>query len=111
MRALMTFGFILFALPALVQAEENKAKVKSVDAEKSMITVTVGEADQTLEVSKDVKITHRVGKNEKKAKTEDLPGGLGALTAGTDVTLTTEKKDDKETVTQIKVEGLTPKKK
>jgi len=111
MRTLMTLAFLLSGIPALVQAEEIKAKVKSVDADKSMITVTVGEADRTLEVAKDAKITHRVGKNEKKAKSEDLPGGLGALTAGTDVTLTTEKKDDKETVTQIKVEGLAPKKK
>ena len=81
----LTFGFLLLAAGALAQAEEIKAKVKSVDAEKGMITVTVGEADRTLEVSKDAKVTHRVGKNEKK--------------------------DDKETVTEVKVDGLAPKKK
>src|SRR5436190_19714476 len=111
MRTFMMIGALLFAVPMVAQAEELKGKVKSVDAEKSMITVTVGDADRTLQVSKDVKVTHRVGKNEKKAKSEDLPGGLGALTAGTDVTLTTEKKDDKETVTEVKVDGLAPKKK
>jgi len=111
MRTGIAVAGLLLAVCAVAQAEEIKGKVKSVDAEKSMITVTVGEADRTLEVSKDVKVTHRVGKNEKKAKSEDLPGGLGALTAGTEVTITTEKKDDKESVTQIKVEGLAPKKK
>jgi opacity protein-like surface antigen len=111
MRTLLTMALVLFAVPALATAEDVKGKVKSVDAEKSTITVTVGEADKTFDVSKDAKITHKVGKNEKKAKTEDLPGGLGALTAGTDVTITTEKKDDKDVVTAIKVEGLAPKKK
>ena len=109
MRILMSMAFL--ALSSLALAEEIKGKVKSVDADKSTITVTVGEADKTYDVAKDAKVTHKVGKNEKKAKTEDLPGGLGALTAGTDVTLTTEKKDDKESVTAIKVEGLAPKKK
>jgi hypothetical protein len=108
---LLSFAFTILALTSIAHAEELKGKVKSVDAEKSTITVTVGEQDKTLDVAKDVKVTHRVGKNDKKAKSEDLPGGLGALTAGTDITLTTEKKDDKEVVTQIKVDALAPKKK
>jgi hypothetical protein len=70
----MPLGLLLLSVPALAQAEEIKAKIKSVDAEKSMITVTAGEGERTLEVSKDVKVTHRVCKNEKKAKTGDLPG-------------------------------------
>jgi opacity protein-like surface antigen len=110
MRTVLTM-VLVFGLSVLAQAEEVKGKVKSVDAEKSTITVTVGEADRTLEVAKDAKVTHRVGKSEKKAKSEDLPGGLGALKAGTEVTLTTEKKADKETVTEVKVDGLEPKKK
>jgi hypothetical protein len=105
------FTLAILAVSSVVHAEEVKGKVKSVDAEKSSITVTVGEQDRTLDVAKDAKITHRVGKNEKKAKSEDLPGGLGGLTAGTEITLTTEKKDDKEVVTQIKVDALAPKKK
>jgi hypothetical protein len=108
---LLPLTFAILALSSIARAEELKGKVKSVDAEKSTVTVTVGEQDKTLDVAKDAKVTHRVGKNEKKAKSEDLPGGLGALTAGTDITLTTEKKDDKEVVTQIKVDTLAPKKK
>lgn len=101
----------LFAAPSLLRAEEIKAKVKSVDADKSTITITVDDKDQTLDVAKDVKVTHMVGKNEKKSQSEDVAGGLGGLTAGTAVTLTTDKKDDKTVVTQIKVDGLTKKKK
>jgi hypothetical protein len=111
MRILPLFTLAMLAVSSIAHAEEVKGKVKSVDADKSTVTVTVGEQDRTLDVAKDAKITHRVGKNEKKAKSEDLPGGLGALTAGTEITLTTEKKDDKEVVTQIKVDALAPKKK
>jgi hypothetical protein len=111
MKTLPMFTLAILAVSSLAHAEEVKGKVKSVDAEKSTITVTVGEQDKTLDVAKDAKITHRVGKNEKKAKSEDLQGGLGALTAGTDITLTTEKKEDKDVVTAIKVDALAPKKK
>ena len=111
MRMLPWFTLAILAVASVAQAEEVKGKVKSVDADKSTVTLTVGEEDKTFDVAKDAKISHWVGKNEKKAKTEDLPGGLGALTAGIDITLTTEKKDDKDVVTQIKVDALAPKKK
>jgi len=110
-RTLSLVAAAMLALPTLLLAEEVKGKVKSVDAEKSTITITVDDKDQTLDVSKDVKVTHLVGKKEKKAESQDLPGGLGALTAGTAVTMTTEKKDDKDVVTAIKVDGLAKKKK
>ena len=92
-------------------ADDIKGKVKLTDADKGTITLTVGDKDQTLTVGKDVKITQQVGKKEAKAKTEDVPGGLTGLAAGTDVTVTTEKKDGKDVVTTIKVDGLVAKKK
>jgi hypothetical protein len=96
---------------AIVQADEIRGKVKSTDPDKNTITVTVDDKDQTLPVVKDAKIYRLVGKKIKKAQPENVPGGLSGLTSGTDVTLTTEKQDGKEVATQVKVEGLTKKKK
>jgi len=96
---------------AIVQADEIRGKVKSTDADKSTITVTVDDKDQTLPVVKDAKIYRLVGKKIKKAQPEDVPGGLNGLASGTDVTLTTDKSDGKDVVKTVKVEGLTKKKK
>ena len=101
----------LFLAPSLLQAEEIKGKVKSVDTDKSTVTITVDDKDQTLDVPKEAKIIRMVGKNEKKAMPEDLPGGLGGLKAGTAITITTEKKEEKDVITQIKLDGFTKKKK
>lgn len=111
LRMLVPAVLSMVILPTALLAGEIKGKVKSVDADKSTITLTVDDKDQTLDVGKDVKVTRLVGKKEKKAQTEDVAGGLGGLAAGTAVTVTTEKKDDKEVVTQIKVDGLTKKSK
>jgi hypothetical protein len=92
-------------------SDEVKGKVKSVDADKSTITVTVDDKDQTFTVAKDAKVYSLVGKNAKKAQPQDIAGGLKGVNQGVDVTLTTEKKDTKETVTAVKVEGLMKKKK
>ena len=95
----------------LAQAEEIRGKVKSTDPDKNTITVTVNDKDQTLPVAKEAKIYQLVGKKLKKAKPEDVVGGLGGLKSGTEVMLTTDKKDGKEEVTEVKVEGLKKKKK
>ena len=100
---------LIFCAGALL-ADEIKGKVKSVDAEKNTITVSVGDDDQTLAVAKNAKIVSLVGKG-KKGTLQDVSGGLGGVKVGADVTLTTAKKDDKDTVTQVKVEGTTKKKK
>jgi hypothetical protein len=94
-----------------LRAAEIRGKVKTTDTDKGTVTVTVDDKDTTLSVAKDAKITQLVGKKPKKAQAQDVPGGLGGLAAGKDVTLTTEPKDGKDVVTQIKVEGLTKKKK
>jgi hypothetical protein len=92
-------------------ADEVKGKVKSVDPDKGTITVTADDKDQTLDVAKDAKVIHLVGKKLKKAKVRDVPGGLGGVKAGDEVTLTTEAKGGRSVVSQVKVEGLAPKKK
>jgi hypothetical protein len=92
----------------LALADDIKAKVKSVDVDKSTITFTVDDKDQTLPVAKDAKISKlefQKEKGKKKGKLEEVPvsGGLGGLTAGQDVTITTEKVDEKDTVTAVKL--------
>jgi hypothetical protein len=92
-------------------ADEVKGKVKNVDPEKHALTVTFIDQDQTFILANDVKVIHLVGKKAKKAQTEDLPGGLTALSKDSEVTLTSEKKDGVNRVTTIRVEGLAKKKK
>ena len=78
-----------------LSADEIRGKVKSVDADKATITVTAGDADQTLNVAGDAKVTGLFGKKLKKAVTQDVPGGLRGVQQGAEVSLTTEAKDGK----------------
>lgn len=96
---------------ASARADEVKGKLNSVDVEKHTLTVTFIDKDQTFQFAADVKVVHLVGKKAKKAQSEDLPGGVTALTTGSDVTLTSEKKDGTPVITAVKVEGLAKKKK
>ena len=76
-------------------------KIVSVDAEKRTITVTVDGKDVTLPVEKDAGIQAP----GKKKMLEDVAGGLKGLKPGDEVTVTTEKKADKEHVTKIVLVG------
>jgi hypothetical protein len=104
----LTMLRLLGALLALVCcvgltiADEYDAKIKSVDADKSKAVVTINNQDKTFELAKDPLIVNDKGKN--------VPGGLKALKAGTEVIIFTDKKDGKETITTFKVKVL-PKKK
>ncbi len=80
-------------------ADEVKGKVKSVDADKKVITVTVDGKDKEFKLNDNTSVVNSKGKTVKqglKAK---------ALKAGANVTLTTEKKDGKEVVTEVKLGG------
>ena len=94
-------GIVLVA--GIVLADEIKGKVKSVDADKNTITVTVKvddkDTDKTFTVTADTKVQAK----KKSGELVDVEGGLKAVKEGQDVTITTEKKDDKEVVTQILV--------
>jgi len=95
----------------LALAAEVKGKVKSVDADKNTITLTVDDKDQTIDVDKDAKI-YSVGRKKKGQPAPEITlSGLRAVLANVNVTVTTEKKGDKDVATTIKVETARKKKK
>jgi len=107
-------GYCLFVLVLAIStgratANEIRGKAKNIDGDKGTITVTIGDADQTYNVAGDARVVGLFGKKIKKATTEDVPGGLRGVKAGSEVTLTTDTKDAKSLVTQVKVEDLQPK--
>ena len=78
-------------------AEEIKGKIKSVDADKKVLTVTVDGKDKEFKVTDTTNILGANGKAVKqglKAK---------AFKEGANVVITTDKKDGKETVTEVKL--------
>jgi Cu/Ag efflux protein CusF len=103
-------SLLVFGL-AVASADDVRGKVKKVDADKGTITITVDDKDQTFDVPKEAKVVGIFGKKLKKAQQLDLPGGLAAIKEGANVTITTDKKDNKDVVSQVKVEDLMPKKK
>ncbi|MBA4065974.1 MAG: hypothetical protein C0501_20095 [Isosphaera sp.] len=106
-------GVVAVALSAgAAPAAEVKGKVKSVDAEKFSLVVTVGEKDQTVLVAKDAEV-FSLGKAKKgqPAPKQPVTGGLGALTAGSEVTVTTETKDGKDVATAVRLDTAAKKKK
>ena len=81
-------------------ADEIKGKVKSVDAEKNTVTVTVDGKDQTLECAKDCAVVRA---------DKPVKAGLKALKEGQEVTITCEKKDGKACATKIVLAPPKPK--
>jgi Cu/Ag efflux protein CusF len=96
---------------AVVSADEVKGRVKKVDSDKGTLTLTVNDKDQTFTIPKEAKIVGLFGKKIKKAQLLDIPGGLTGVKEGVEVTVTTDKKDNKDVVSQVKVEELMAKKK
>jgi hypothetical protein len=109
-KLLLAVGVCVFSLN-LALAAEIKGKVKSVDGDKNTITLTVDDKDQTFDVDKDAKI-YSLGKKKKgQPPPEIMLSGLRAVLANANVTITTEKKGDKDVATSIKVETTRKKKK
>ncbi len=82
--------------PAVAWADpvETKGKVKSVDVERSALTIIVGEKDQTFTIPADAKIqSYSKRTNEYK----DIKDGLKGVKAGREVTVTVDKKTEKKT--------------
>jgi hypothetical protein len=99
-------------LAGVSRADEYKATLKKVDAEKSSIVVTVAGDEKTFSVAKDAEIyTQQKGKKNKPGPKDPVSGGLSGLKDGSEVTLTTIKSGDNEIVSAIKVEMVTKKKK
>ena len=109
LRTLVAAAFGIVLVAGIVLADEFKGKVKSVDADKNTITVTVKvddkDADKTFTVPADVKIQRK----KRGGDLVDVEGGLKGVNEGRDITITTEKKDDKDVVTKVLV-GRNPKK-
>lgn len=84
-----------------LKVPEGARKVVGVDADKNTITISVDGKEQTLTVEKGASV-QIAGKMK---KLEDVEGGLKGIKAGDEVTVTTEKKGDKEVVTKIVLVG------
>src|SRR5262245_55801101 len=95
-------AFLLLAGGA--RADTIKCTIKEVGDNK--VTVTVDGKDKTFELANDAKIVAAAKKN----KTRDIPGGLTGLKLGAEATITTQKVDDKDKVTNIQVGGAKKKK-
>jgi hypothetical protein len=103
---------IILCCVVLVQAAVIRGKVKSTDADKNTITVTVDDKEQTIAVAKDVRVTQpNPAKNNKKRPLVDVPGGLKGLSSGNDVVITTYKNEGKDEAAVIHVDGPAKKKK
>jgi hypothetical protein len=79
-------------------ADEIKGKFKSVDADKSTLTITVDGKDKEFKIAAGTKFVGPAGK--------EIKQGLKAPVFGKfkgDVVVTCEKKDAKETVTEVKL--------
>ena len=93
-------------------AEDYKAKVKSTDKDKNVITFTVDGKDMTLPVHKECDIySQGKGKKGQPGPKQAVDGNLGGLKVDQAVTVTTSKIDEKDMVTAIKVETPMRKKK
>jgi len=96
------FGCAVVAVTLLaggVQAETRvKGIIKSVDADKGLVTVTIKKKDQEFKVTDDTKLT---AAPEGKRIKERLKSPL--FKAGTEVAVTTDTKDGKEVVLLIRV--------
>ena len=97
---------------AAASAEELKGNVKKVDKDGNTLTLTVDGKDTTYTISKDasfVTVSLEKGKKGKvNEKLTPIDGGLGGIKAGTDVTVLTDKQDDKDVITSIKVSDGKP---
>jgi hypothetical protein len=90
-------------------AEEYSGKVKSVDVDKNKIVISVKDGgDKEFTIEKDTKFTKTKGKDK---TVVDVPEGLKHDAFKADapnpafVTVVTEKKGDKEVVTEVKMKG------
>ena len=106
MRRLAIITLCALALPTgmgRASAEEIHGKVKSIDADKGTMVLSVGDADRTVAVKAEARVYGTVGK---KARSREVEGGLKGIKEGARVTLNTESRDGKELATSVKVEKL-----
>jgi hypothetical protein len=119
-RLLICALFMLGLCFTVVVADDYKGKVKTVNADTKSLVITITDGDKTtdktFEVPADAKIyttaaKGKGGKGKKKGGEVLIEGGLSGVKVDSTVTVTTDKKDNKETVTAVKVEPMGKKKK
>lgn len=98
LRRILCSLFVLALSFGIAIAEDYKGKIKSVD-DKS-ITITVDGKDVKVDVTDATAVVAG-----KEGKEKPVKGGLKSLKEGAEVMVKTEKKDNKEVATQIKVGG------
>jgi hypothetical protein len=104
LRRLVSAVLVMLMFAAFLIAAEYKGKITKVDAENKKITVNIDGKDQEFTVTKDTKILSSKG-NELKGGLKSKAFGPKRLEKGIQATITTEKKDDKEVVTEVKLAG------
>jgi len=104
-RRMLTAVAVTVLFGSLARAEEVTATIKSVNADKNTVTVTINGEDKTMTVSKDAEIyTQLKGKKNKPGPKQPLEGGLSRLKVGTEVTLMTFKSGDEEIISSIAID-------
>jgi hypothetical protein len=86
-RLAMAALFVLGTFTATLPADVVTGKIKSVDAAKNTITVTINGADQTLPVAPNTQVYMIQGRGNQ-AKLQVVPEGLRGLKEGLEVNLT-----------------------
>ncbi len=97
----MAPGGVAATTEKVAPATEIKGKIAKVNAEDHTLTVTADGKDETFQIDNEARFL-ALGR---KRQLQDLPGGLSGVKEGGDVTLTTEKKEGKDVVTKVIVEG------
>lgn len=98
MLRMLTVVFGLGCFAGVLVAEEYNAKVKSVDVEAKKMVVNLFGAEVTFDVVPDPRVFDPAGKPVK--------NGLKIITPGSEINVQTDKKDDKEIVSTIRIKEL-----
>jgi len=80
-----------------IETKDYEATIKAVDADRYTITIAVGGQEYTLRVAQDAFI------EEPSFRSYAVPGHLKGVPAGGNALIVTNKKDDQDVVTRIKL--------
>lgn len=101
MRKLLAVLVALLFCISGAMAGEHRGKVKSVDAEKGTITITIKGEDKTFKVADDAEFAARNEKATQRLAKQKLK--FKGFSRGPVVTLTTEGEGDKEVVKKVQL--------
>lgn len=107
--ALIAYAAYLL-IGGVASAAEIKGKLKSVDAEKNVITVLAEGNEQVIIVAKGAEV-YTMGMATKKQPAQKMPVALSGLKVDDELTIMVESKDGKDVATAIQVGSATVTKK